>query len=125
MTRAYKAAITAVTIEEDGPLALTIKAEGSYQHQNQNKMKFCIRMYINKDSSDIRFVHTFFFDGDEQTDFLKGLGIRFDTVLEGRPYEHHIRFAGELPFKEAAILLNSSYPRLQPSVLKKQLDGKT
>lgn len=125
VTRAYKAAITAVTIEEDGPLALTIKAEGSYQHQNQNKMKFCIRMYINKDSSDIRFVHTFFFDGDEQTDFLKGLGIRFDTVLEGRPYEHHIRFAGELPFKEAAILLNSSYPRLQPSVLKKQLDGKT
>ena len=118
VTRAYKAAITAVTIEEDGPLALTIKAEGSYQHQNQNKMKFCIRMYINKDSSDIRFVHTFFFDGDEQTDFLKGLGIRFDTVLEGRPYEHHIRFAGELPF-------NSSYPRLQPSVLKKQLDGKT
>ncbi|MFR1580280.1 MAG: hypothetical protein ACLSUO_14735, partial [Lachnospiraceae bacterium] len=125
VTRAYKAAITAVTIEEDGPLALTIKAEGSYQHQNQNKMKFCIRMYINKDSSDIRFVHTFFFDGDEQTDFLKGLGIRFDTVLEGRPYEHHIRFAGELSFKEAAILLNSSYPRLQPSVLKKQLDGKT
>lgn len=125
VTRAYKAAIKAVTIEEDGPLALTIKAEGSYQHQNQNKMKFCIRMYINKDSSDIRFVHTFFFDGDEQTDFLKGLGIRFDTVLEGRPYEHHIRFAGELPFKEAAILLNSSYPRLQPSVLKKQLDGKT
>lgn len=125
VTRAYKAAIKAVTIEEDGPLALTIKAEGSYQHQNQNKMKFCIRMYINKNSSDIRFVHTFFFDGDEQTDFLKGLGIRFDTVLEGRPYEHHIRFAGELPFKEAAILLNSSYPRLQPSVLKKQLDGKT
>ena len=125
VTRAYKAAIKAVTIEEDGPLALTIKAEGSYQHQNQNKMKFCIRMYINKDSSDIRFVHTFFFDGDEQTDFLKGLGIRFDTVLEGRPYEHHIRFVGELPFKEAAILLNSSYPRLQPSVLKKQLDGKT
>lgn len=121
VTRAYKAAITAVTIEEDGPLALTIKAEGSYQHQNQNKMKFCIRMYINKDSSDIRFVHTFFFDGDEQTDFLKGLGIRFDTVLEGRPYEHHIRFAGELPFKEAAILLNSSYPRLQPSVLKNSL----
>lgn len=125
VTRAYKAAITAVTIEEDGQLALTIKAEGSYQHQNQNKMKFCIRTYINKNSSDIRFVHTFFFDGDEQTDFLKGLGIRFDTVLEGRPYEHHIRFAGELPFKEAAILLNSSYPRLQPSVLKKQLDGKT
>lgn len=125
VTRVYKAAIKAVTIEEDGPLALTIKAEGSYQYQNQNKMKFCIRMYINKNSSDIRFVHTFFFDGDEQTDFLKGLGIRFDTVLEGRPYEHHIRFAGELPFKEAAILLNSSYPRLQPSVLKKQLDGKT
>ena len=125
VTRAYKAAITAITVEEDGPLALTIKADGRYQNQNQNKMKFCIRTYINKNSSDIRFVHTFFFDGDEQTDFLKGLGIRFDTVLKGRPYEHHIRFAGELPFKEAAILLNSSYPRLQPSVLKKQLDGKT
>ncbi len=127
VTRAYQAAITAITVEEDGPLALTIKAEGSYRNhsQNQNKMKFCIRMYINQNSSDIRFVHTFFFDGDDQTDFLKGLGIRFDTVLEGRPYEHHIRFAGELPFKEAAILLNSSYPRLQPFVLEEQLEGKT
>lgn len=143
VTRAYKAAITAVTIEEDGPLALTIKAEGSYQHQNQNKMKFCIRMYINKNSSDIRFVHTFFFDGNEQTDFLKGLGIRFDTILKGRPYEHHIRFATDLSsdninsaskdnrasmkhsFHEAAILLNSSYPRLQPDILEKQLRGET
>lgn len=125
VVRAYCAQITSVTVEEDGPLALTIKAEGHYKKADTQKMKFCIRMYINKNSSDIRFVHTFFFDGDEQTDFLKGLGIRFDTVLEGRPYEHHIRFAGELPFKEAAILLNSSYPRLQPSVLKKQLDGKT
>ena len=69
VTKAYKAAITEITVEEDGPLALTIKAEGSYRNhsQNQNKMKFCIRMYINKDSSDIHFVHTFFFDGDEQT----------------------------------------------------------
>ena len=143
VTRAYKAAIKAVTIEEDGPLALTIKAEGSYQHQNQNKMKFCIRMYINKDSSDIRVVHTFFFDGNEQTDFLKGLGIRFDTILKGRPYEHHIRFATDLSsdninsaskdnrasmkhsFHEAAILLNSSYPRLQPDILEKQLRGET
>ena len=49
VTRAYKAAIKAVTIEEDGPLALTIKAEGSYQYQNQNKMKFYIRMYIGVD----------------------------------------------------------------------------
>lgn len=143
VTRAYKATIKAVTIEEDGPLALTIKAEGSYQHQNQNKMKFCIRMYINKNSSDIRFVHTFFFDGNEQTDFLKGLGIRFDTILKGRPYEHHIRFATDLSsdninsaskdnrasmkhsFHEAAILLNSSYPRLQPDILEKQLRGET
>lgn len=143
VTRAYKAAITAITVEEDGPLALTIKAEGSYQNQNQNKMKFCIRTYINKNSSDIRFVHTFFFDGNEQTDFLKGLGIRFDTILKGRPYEHHIRFATDLSsdninsaskdnrasmkhsFHEAAILLNSSYPRLQPDILEKQLRGET
>lgn len=143
VTRAYKAAITAITVEEDGPLALTIKAEGSYQNQNQNKMKFCIRTYINKNSSDIRFVHTFFFDGNEQTDFLKGLGIRFDTILKGRPYEHHIRFANDLSsdninsaskdnrasmkhsFHEAAILLNSSYPRLQPDILEKQLRGET
>lgn len=141
VTRAYKAAITAITVEEDGPLALTIKADGSYQ--NQNKMKFCIRTYINKNSSDIRFVHTFFFDGNEQTDFLKGLGIRFDTILKGRPYEHHIRFATDLSsdninsaskdnrafmkhsFHEAAILLNSSYPRLQPDILEKQLRGET
>ena len=140
VVRAYRGQITSVTVEEDGPLALTVKEEGYYQKISEKtvqKMRFCIRIYINSNCADIRFVHTFFFDGDEQTDFLKGLGIRFDTIVKGRPYEHHIRFATDLSsdnknstsmnssFHEAAILLNSSYPRLQPDVLEKQLRGET
>lgn len=143
VVRAYCAQITSVTVEEDGPLALTIKAEGYYKKADTQKMRFCIRMYIHLNCAEIRFVHTFFFDGNEQTDFLKGLGIRFDTILKGRPYEHHIRFATDLSsdninsaskdnrasmkhsFHEAAILLNSSYPRLQPDILEKQLRGET
>ena len=34
-------------------------------------------------------------DGDEQKDFIKGLGIRFDVPMRQQTHNRHVRFAGE------------------------------
>ncbi len=40
-------------------------------------------------------MHTIIFDGDEEKDFIKGLGVRFAVPLEDELHDRHIRFAGE------------------------------
>lgn len=37
-------------------------------------------MRVNYDGPELRFTHTFFYDGDENKDWLKGLGICFDVL---------------------------------------------
>ena len=128
-TKRCQAVIRQLVIEENGPLAAVVRMDGCYRKTGQGggkqeKMRFRIRIYLYARSQEIRFVHTFFFDGDEKEDFLKGLGICFETELHGRTYERHVRFdTDKQEFHEAAVLLNSSYPRLSPEVLENQLNG--
>ena len=51
------------------------------------------------------------------------MGIRFETTLGGAPINHHIQYAAEnRVFHEAAVMLNSSHPRL-PEFFKSQMNG--
>ena len=40
-------------------------------------------------------MHSFVFDGDENADFITGLGFRFSVPLSAQLHDRHIRFAGE------------------------------
>jgi hypothetical protein len=40
-------------------------------------------------------MHTFVFDGDEQKDFLAGLGVRFSVPMQDRLQDRHVRFSAE------------------------------
>lgn len=40
-------------------------------------------------------MHTFYYDGNPNEDFIKGLGIRFVVPMRGAHYNRHIRFAGD------------------------------
>jgi hypothetical protein len=42
----------------------------------------------------VRMMHTFVFDGDQNRDFIAGLGIRFTVPLPDEPYNRHVRLAG-------------------------------
>ena len=39
-------------------------------------------------------MHTIIHDGDEQKDFIRGLGLRFDVPLRGELHDRHVRFSG-------------------------------
>lgn len=122
--REYRGEITEVTLEAAGPLQAVFCFHGRHVQGESTDMPFVIRMYLGSGSPEIRFEHTFLFDGAENRDYLKGMGIRFEALLEGRSYDRHVQFATDkAPFHEAAVMLMCSYPKLSPKVLRKQLAG--
>lgn len=121
-----RAEIHSVELEENGPLQCVFNFKGIHANNKEKsrQMPFIIRMFINADSNELRFIHTFFYDGKEEENYLKGMGIRFEAALSGRPYNRHVKFGTDRNcFHEAAVLLNSNYPRLAPSVLENQMEG--
>lgn len=118
--------VTDAHIEENGPLHTVIRFHGTHTPQEKEcQMPFVLRLAFYKNSAEIKATHTFFYDGKEDQHFLKGMGLQLSAVLSGRPYQRHIQFATDRnSFHEAAILLNSSYPRLAPKELEQQVAGK-
>ena len=44
-------------------------------------LPFTVRLYFYAGADSIRMVHTIIFDGDDQKDFIRGLGVVFDVAI--------------------------------------------
>lgn len=124
-THHFVSAIEKVTVESEGPVEACIKYEGFHQTlKGLRLIPFVVRMHIGLDLTDLRFEHTFMYDGDENKDFLKGIGIRFNSPLSGPVYNRHVKFMNENGFfHEAMVHLQSWRPRVPVEYLKTQLSG--
>lgn len=121
----YQTKIASVELEEEGELQVVVKYTGHHVSQKgEAKIPFIIRMKVGYDSRKLDFVHTFLYDGEEDQDFLKGLGIRFQSPLEGRIYNRHVKFTGDWGvFHESAAHLLSWIPRVPQPVYESQMKG--
>jgi len=121
----YTGRIEDVGIEEAGPLECIFRCTGSHVNEKgESRLPFIIRMKIHHDCRDIRFTHTFLYDGDENKDYLKGLGIRFEMPLAGEIYNRHIEFMGDYGmFHEAMVPLMSWRPRVPAGIYERQMAG--
>lgn len=86
-----------VTVEQAGPVRTTIKVEGLHKSfpGNRSWLPFVVRLYFYAGQQTIKMVHTIIYDGDQEQDFIRGLGISFDVPLNEELYNRHVRFAGE------------------------------
>ncbi|MCD7737980.1 MAG: hypothetical protein LUH58_02925 [Lachnospiraceae bacterium] len=142
--------ISKVTVEDEGPLLWCFKLEGSHvltpeessasafsqtgqgaetgsasDMDAEQIIPFVVRLYFGIDSGQINMTHTFLYDGDANRDFLKGLGIRFDTSLQGESYNRHVRFGTDHgSFHETSVLLSSWHPRIPQEIYRDQMAGK-
>lgn len=92
----FESTVDKVTVEQRGPIRAVVKIEG--QHINaadRRLLPFTLRLYFYAGGESARIMHTIVFDGDESQDFIKGVGLRFDTPLKDALHDRHIRFAGE------------------------------
>ncbi len=83
-------------MEQSGPVRAVIKIDGKHSTPSGREwLPFSVRLYFHAGSEGIRMTHTFVFDGDEHTDFISALGVRFDVPMRDELYNRHIRFSGQ------------------------------
>ncbi len=91
---AFAGCVTGAAVEQSGPVRAVVRLTGTHQGGGRAWLPFVVRLYFYAGSDVIRVLHTFTFDGDEQTDFLAGLGVRFDVPMRDAPHDRHVRFVG-------------------------------
>lgn len=110
----YLGSIDNITVEQKGPVRAVVKIEGRHVSENGTRkwLPFIIRLYFYAGQQSVRIVHTIIYDGDQQKDFIKGLGLVFDVPLDEQLYNRHIRFSGENGglWDEPCQPLNGSFP---------------
>ncbi len=92
----FTSAIKQVTVEQSGPVRVVVKIEGMHRGAVSKRewLPFVVRLYFFCGQTDIRLVHTIVFDGDQEKDFIRGLGLQFDVPLRDEPRNRTVHFAG-------------------------------
>ncbi|HWA24190.1 MAG TPA: Tat pathway signal sequence domain protein [Lacunisphaera sp.] len=94
-TEAFAGEISAVTVEQAGPVRAVIKVEGRHRGAGRpDWLPFVVRLYFHAGGDMVRLMHTILFDGDAAKDFISGLGVAFSVPLRGALHDRHVRFAG-------------------------------
>jgi hypothetical protein len=86
-----------VTVEQSGPVRAVVKFEGMHKGVKSGRewLPFAVRLYFYSGETQVRMVHTIFFDGDQEKDFIHGLGVTFAVPLREEIQNRHVRFSGE------------------------------
>lgn len=103
----FISSVKQVELVENGPVCAVVKYQGIHEAENgKARFPFTIFMRVGKHSERLDFTHTFLFDGDENKEFLKGLGIKMKVPMKGPVWNRHVKFQGDYGFfHEAAVQL--------------------
>ncbi|MGB3065565.1 hypothetical protein [Sphingobacterium thalpophilum] len=92
----WQSYIDKTAVENSGSQRVLIRVEGIHRQGELKKIPFIIRFYLYHKSPTIKIIHTFLYDGDEQHDFIKGIGLSVVMPLQDTPtYNRYVRFVGE------------------------------
>jgi YetA-like protein len=86
-----------VTVEQSGPVRAVVKIEGTHRGiaSKREWLPFTVRLYFFSGQTSIRVVHTIVFDGDQEKDLVRGLGLEINVPMRDQPLTRTVRFAGE------------------------------
>jgi hypothetical protein len=86
-----------ISLEQSGPVRAVVKLEGEHWGARSDRrwLPFVVRLYFYAGQKTVRLVHTIVYDGDQNRDFIRGLGVRFDVPFREEPQNRHVRFSGE------------------------------
>lgn len=86
-----------VTVEQEGPVRAVVKLEGTHKAQKtgEEMIPFVVRLYFYADRTPVKMVHTLVYDGDQEKDFIRGVGIHFQVPMREEMHNRHVRFSGQ------------------------------
>ena len=83
VTTEYKSVISESVLEQSGPVRCVVRVRGIHEGAgskdtwiNRKVMPFDVRFYFYAGQNSIKVVHTFLYNGNQNTDFIKGIGIK-------------------------------------------------
>lgn len=93
----FSGKIDRVAIEQNGPVRAVLKVEGKHKAVGGARewLPFVVRLYFYAGHDAVRMVHTIVYDGDDQKDFIRGIGVEFAVPLREEIQNRHVRFSGE------------------------------
>lgn len=90
----YVSEVKSATVERRGTVRTLIKLEGVHKNKDGREwLPFVVRLYFYGGSEQMKMVHSFLFDGDQNQDFIRALGVRFDVPMREALYNRHIAFS--------------------------------
>ncbi|WP_044262380.1 exo-rhamnogalacturonan lyase family protein [Bacteroides timonensis] len=90
----YVSEVKSATVERCGSIRTLIKLEGVHKNKDGREwLPFVVRLYFYSGSEQMKMVHSFLFDGDQNQDFIRALGVRFDVPMREALYNRHIAFS--------------------------------
>lgn len=74
----YIGELKSVTVERVGSVRALVKLEGVHKSPNGREwLPFVVRLYFYGGSEQVKMVHSFVYDGDQNKDFISRLGSSF------------------------------------------------
>lgn len=94
--RRFRCRVDGVAVEQRGPVRAVIRIDGVHREEGGDRawLPFRVRVVAVAGSAQLRLVHTVIWNGDAESDFLAGLGIRADVPLRAPLHDRHVRLAG-------------------------------
>jgi hypothetical protein len=90
----YTSRVKSVSVERAGDVRALVKIEGMHAAADGREwLPFTVRLYFYAGSNQIRMVHNFIYNGDQNLDFISSLGVRFDVPMREALYNRHIAFS--------------------------------
>jgi hypothetical protein len=127
--------VNTVTVEQSGPVRAVLKLDGVHRSLKTDRqwLPFSVRLYFYAGQEAVRMVHTIVYDGDEQKDFIRGLGVTFQVPMREEMQNRHVRFSGQdgglwaepiQPMKGRNGRFIAMPPTTQQDIYPDQIEGK-
>ncbi|MGP8243854.1 MAG: hypothetical protein ACLQVN_04965, partial [Bryobacteraceae bacterium] len=93
----FASSIAKVTVEQAGPVRAVVRIEGTHNSEKGDRewLPFTVRLYFYGGQAAVRMVHSIVFDGDQEKDFIRGLGVVFAVPMREQIPNRHVRFSAE------------------------------
>ncbi len=88
--------VKSVSVEQAGPVRAVVKIDGVHRGLASGRewLPFSVRLYFYSGQTAVRVVHTIVFDGDQEKDFVRGLGLQVSVPLREAVRNRTVRFGG-------------------------------
>jgi len=105
--------VESVEVEQRGPLRAVLRLRGRHRADAGQSgvraasarawLPFDLRLYLHAGGEALRIMHSWIFDGDPQSDFLRGLGLVAQVPLRDALHDRHLRLVGAADGPEAGL----------------------